>query len=412
MNSFSRLNNALINSIDNKAIDVKDIKPHQDLKNTLKTIVEAPSSRLFNRTDNDTFTIKLSKNYDNLSQIILKVKMTITKDLTVTTPPSTLSIEQFLGARIFKEIYLQTVDTRFQLQKIIPTYTLNRTDEINNSRAYSHIDEGIQANEKFEDLVTTPSTQYFYIPLFFFFSDHPQNFLNTRKLTELELKLISNDSPSKMGIVGDRFESLTINEVTAICTFHDTAQTSINDELIYIPKKQLKPIVGSYNIFEEDIVQLATGQTSARFLIRCNYPLYCTNFNIINDNEQKHQINSIKFKINGQEFVKLDFRANYSLYIGDYEKKFVQSGSFSYWWSILKKRTMNSGMITFSGSDNMSPVMVEVEFDAIPDETYRLVTYSEHLTEFEVDEYGNIRNKVSDSKLRYNQSYLPTNLGP
>ena len=401
MNSFSRLNNPFINEINRNSVIPKQKSP---IFNTLATRDEVVTKKLSSGIYGVTHEAKLGKNFDNLAQIQLKITVTLSA---VTGLP--ITIEPEFAARIFKEIYLETI-TGKELQKIIPEYSMKRLDELNGTELYSKIQEGIAPDSSFGVVSVAAYTQTFYFPLFLFFSEDTINFLNTRKLEELRIRLVSNDSAAAMGLTLGTF-TITSMETILLVDYHDTNETSLKDELIYTPKAGIKPIVNSFNIFEEDVIRLATGQTSARLLLRCPNPLYVTHFALVSTTGSRLKINSVNTMVLSQNLGTIDDKSNYKLYARG--KGYVEAGAYSSWKSVLQDRVQMSGLITYSGSDNMSPTNVILNFDAIPASgTYNIITFSEYLTFFNVDDKGIITEEQAGSKLRYPQSYLPFNAGP
>ncbi len=368
MESFNNLNNEFIKSIDSTAINNYPLE--KSLKNTLKTIVKSSDFIHIgtNTIYNKKMVIDISRSYDNLAQMFIKVVLS-TGNVASTVQPG-------LGFKIFKSIKLMTKKGT-TLQYLTPEYQLMRCDEMNGTPLFDYIENAITENVNFVDGDVTV-----FVPLFLFFSDRSNLYLSTRHLEQLQLELITNDNYSLFGLTVD------ITSITCeLCSLYYDTNTSNTflDEIL--TKKVPKNIRGSYSCFEEDAQIIANGATSLSYILRCPYPTFAIHFTALAANSQKAQIKNVKLRFGNRTFVDIDYRINFQL--SGKPKGFISDGTFSYYFSKEKDRNVDSGLITFS--KEMSPTYVEIEFlSAIPDSTYTLKTFCEYRTNFEVSELGEI----------------------
>jgi len=106
--------------------------------------------------------------------------------------------------------------------------------------------------------------------------------------------------------------------------------------------------------------------------------------------------------VNGVKFLDLDYRINFQNY-ALFNKGFVESEAFSYWVSIQKDRSVDSGLITCSIGDNMAPFIMEVFFDG-PSAAHELITFWEYRTNFSVGETGTIQQNQGASRLAFSNN--------
>ncbi len=372
MNNFTLMSNALISAIDSKSISVREHK--KPLLNTLKTQVKVQPGQTFgsNTLFGKTFVFDIPKNYDGLAQ--LGIKATITVDET------TSNVETYLSAHIFDQISLRTKSGNV-LQTIYPHYTDMRVDEVRNTPLQEHL------NLSMEPDFSTTTTSAVYVPLFFFFSEETGEFLKTRHLEELELYCNVVGDETFLGI-GDDLEVISVTAMSfeLICTYFDNPRTSLNDNLIMSKKYTPGPLYGTYNVFNEDAVALPTGSTSARLLIRCPHPAFNISMSLVDLFSIRVQINTMKITLaGGTTLVDLDYKYVYSLFSP--RDGFMPAGTLTYYFSKEKDRTVDSGLMTFNGTNY--PCYVDITFDALEDD-YTLHTFLEYRTNFHVNELGQI----------------------
>jgi hypothetical protein len=399
MNSFGRINNKFINDANDESIMPVVQKP---VKNTLFTRKSRAHKKLYGGDIFEQVGIcSLTKENNNLSQIKCKINLTV-----AAAHVSELAVEPYLATRIFKELSLKT-KSGVELQRMIPEYTTMRIDEISGTPLHSRVARGLEPSTEFVAAAPVSAvTTSLYLPLFFFFSDSVTNFLQTISMEEVFIHYRTNDDATAFGITSATAFTISAMDFEFIAEYHDTTESSVKYELDFLKNPTVKKIVNSYNIFEEDSVTLVSGQTTAKLLLRCPFPLYATHYSIISNTGKRVRINTIKKRIGNEQQISFDSYFNYKMYAKQ-NKAYAEDEAFSEWMNIYQNRDQLSGLITYSGSDNMNPTNLEITFEAIPATlTWKLLVFSEYCTEFNIDENGIVEYVETGGKLRYPQSYV------
>lgn len=371
MNSWKLIDNELINTVDKKSSFFPE--KEKSLKNSLKTVVKKQISYSLNSNSiySRKFVVDIPKEYDFLSQAY--VKATLGNGTLSETP------EPFLGARIFKKIYLRTKNGTV-LQELTPEYTLNRIDELQNTPLYRWTEVGCEPQTNFSD-----GNVELVIPLFFYFSESQLSFFRTRPLEQCELEFEVNDTAGNMGMT----TTLTSASFEFYFKYFDTDDSSrAMNQLDTVKNSSLnykipKYLYGSFNIFREDEKTVLAGSTTTRLLLRCPNPTFALHVSLVNSSGKFKQIKNLKIVTGGVDLVDMDYRVNYDLF--NNKQSFGGVGTTTLWFSKNKSRTEDSGLIVFSKA--MHPSYLELEFDSL-DSDYILKTYCEHRTLFAVSEQG------------------------
>lgn len=376
MESFSLIDNALMSIIDKNS---QEPPRPLDLKNTLKTLVTIQPLNTYSTGTiyNKKFTFDIPREYDNLSNLYIKCYLS-TGSVTVTP-------ETGFSPKIFKEVTLRTKKGT-TLQTITPSYTGARLDSLYGSELYTAISVGLQPDGagNFSDGIETC-----FVPLFFFFSEGLETSLNTRCLEQLELECVTNDNTGLLGLGSTDLTSATF-ELFAL--YHDINNSSKITDFSYTNKINVpKYLFGSYNCFQEDVTVISTGSTRARLLLRCPFPTFAIHVTLIANDSTQTQINTLRLNIAGRDLVNLDYRINYQMY--GFTSSFLESGTFTYFFSRNKTRNSDSGLITFSKS--MFPCYLDVTFPALSSDS-SLIVLSEYRTQFNVNLKGEISLNTSD----------------
>ncbi len=364
MEVFTRMDNSLIKKIDSISIDHEIKKP---MKNSLKTFVKLGTSKTFTSGDtyNKKVTIEIGRSYDNLSMLFIKSYMSNGRVADV--------VEPLLGTRIFKKIRLST-RRGTNLQTLVPEYLQARIAELKGSQIYEKIADSVEPSGDFVDSDPTAIT-----PLFLFCSEDETTMLNTRNYENLVLELETNDDEFLLGMS----TPLTFIYFEVYGLFFDTdTSSSITDHLNTKKTGLTRQIVGSYNIFFEDNVNIVNGQTSAKLLLRCPHPTFAIHGVIQNDVTASIEITRVKMSFGNRVFLDLDYTMNYQFF--GKQQGYLESTAFSYFFSKMKERNIDSGLITFS--KEMSPCIIEYFFVSNGD--YTIKTLCEYRTNFKVDETG------------------------
>lgn len=375
MDQFALITNKLMNDIEKISVSKQELY-QKPLENTLKTNrkIWVKQSYGENSIYGEINTIQVPKEFNNLAQLYIKV--------TLSTGLAAVTIREAgeFAARIFSRITLRN-KSQTEIQHITPEYTLKRIFEISGTPLYTKITSGISV----DDVDFTLGDVVVYVPLFFFFSENYINFLPNRELEQLELEFITNESAASMGMS----INLTSINYELFALYYDNKKMTNNnvDNDLYNKFKLPKYLVNSYNIFEENTVSVPANTSSARLLLRCPYPIFSLNISIFDPlTLARTQINSMKLTVGNNTFIDLDFRMNYTM-SGDNIAS-TESGTFSYFFSVLKSRMVDSGLITFS--KEFFPCYLDVEFTASDTTTKTMVTYEEIKTLFPIKENGEI----------------------
>ena len=397
MESWSRLKNELIKTIDTQASQPRE---NPVLKNTLKTLVEIPISTelgggpVYGRRAR----FNLGRRFDGLAQLYIKCVMT--------TPATedAFTCEPGLATRIFDEVSIRTLGSDSILAVIKPEYSFMRADEYVGTPLESRYEVALSPPASFNES-TTPSDVVriatVFLPLSFWFSETPNTFLNTRNIEELCVFIRTNADQGSMGMPNMYFEKA---EFSLFCLYQDTNNSSLNSELKNSVKQGLpRTIKGSYDTFFEERVSVSIDQKSQKLLCRCPFPAFALHAVLLDPLTQKRtNINRMKLSVNGVQFLDLDYRINFQNY-ALFNKGYVESEAFSYWVSIQKDRSVDSGLITCSIGDNMAPFFMEVFFDG-PSTASELITFWEYRTNFSVGETGTIQLNQGASRLGFSNN--------
>ena len=342
MQSFNLIQNELMSMIDNQS---RSPEPESALKNTLKTLVKRNVQTTYSTGQiyNKKVAFDIPREYDNLSQLYLKV--------TLSTGSVACDVDSYFATKIFKEIQLRTKQGTV-LQTLNPQYLSARLDEIYSTGLYTNIALSIEPDQLFVNGDPTC-----FVPLFFFFSESIETALRTRSLEALEIVATTNNDYGSMGLSID----LTSINFELYYLYHDENTSSKITDVIYTEKSIPREIVSSYNIFQEDPQVIATGATSARLLLRCPFPTFALHISLVDANSNRFQVKTMSLTVGGTTIVNLDYRINYDMFGAN--KAYLENGSFTYFFSRNRRRCADSGLITFSRS--MFPCYLDITFDAL-----------------------------------------------
>lgn len=403
MDSWSRINNPLIAEVEGRAV----LAPKDpDLKNTLPTyreITDYSGDRFGPDTIyNNKREYYLGKINDNLGQMYIEV------DMEAETRSEGFKAEE-TPLWVFSEIELRTRGSPHVIQTITPAYSQMRVDEEDGGNEFI-IKHGLTIGGSFYQTNATPGyvrKTNFIVPLYFFFSETTNTWLKTRGMEEMSIRLTTNSSSPKMGITtvgGTGGGPVVLSSLTykIKALFQDVNNANLNDSLLNTVKKIPRSIYGGYNIFREESTVIAPGKTNHRMRLMNPNPSFAIHCYLSN-NSYSLQITNMKIDIAGNNYLDLNYRMNYQRYTG-YKKKFVSNAAFSYWWAYYGDRTTNSGLITCSKSDNMSPMFLELDFTEVPalnnanehGET-TLEVFWEYRTNYSLDDMGNWKVDVPNS---------------
>ena len=385
MESFASINNALIASIDSSA--KTEITLDSPLKNTLKTLVKIVPSAFYNSNEiyNKSFSFDIPRTYNELSQLYIKCY------LSTNSAVAALIDEPFFSTKIFKKISIRTKQG-VTLQTITPSYTYPRSCALIDSANWSFIEANMQPSS----LDFSAAEVTCVVPLFFFFSESVNSFLQTRLLESLEIYCETNDGFLSMGMD----ISFTTARYELYACYHDTDTSSAIFDKSYTNKMGLfRTLKHTYDVFEEDKLVVASGSTSARLLLRCNYPVFAMHIELRNAVSNIAIINTVELEIRGNKFLTFDKDINYEF---STNTEGNHASALTLWFSKLKSRVVDSGFIIFSG--DMFPSYLNLTFDELLAADYTLTVLCEYRSKFDVDETGRIQINNTFSSLDQSNS--------
>ncbi len=368
MEHWALIKNALIKKIDSVAIEPLVQKP---LKNTLKTLVKITDQQTLSTSvlysKRTVFTIPKSS-YNSLAQLYIKVYLS--------NGSQASTVETYFATKVFKSIVLKS-KRGTTIQTIFPEYTQARIDEKYNTELYTYLVQGIEP-----DIPFASGDPTCVVPLFLCFSEDETTFLPTRQLEQLELEVVVNDTKELMGLSVD----LTSISYELYALFHDTNDSNRFDDQILSKKIGIpRTLVSTYNVFSEDLLTCVSGSTSAKLLLRCPHPLYVLHMALIDSSSNRAQIKTVKLTVGGNTLIEFDYRMNYQIYGNS--KSFIENGTVSLFFSKLKSRNVDSGLITFS--KEMFPCYLEITYNSLASD-FTLFAFEEYRTNIQIDSIGQL----------------------
>jgi hypothetical protein len=220
-------------------------------KNFYKTTGTLPYGKVVN--------FEIPTEYNNLTQIFVKVTVTTTGDNT--------NHSLYAGCWHFKKLYLQNKQGE-RIMTNTANYLSVRTDEL----AQSPIN-GLLSNAMEPSPVFNNTTSVFYVPFFAWFSDDVDEAIPTFYTEQLELVCEVADSKEMMGLPAD----ITDSSYEMICVFQD--------DLVRKPSPLPMKIV-SYDVYEEVGILNNGVDDYTQGTLSCNYPAF-VNHTIVKDLSQQ-----------------------------------------------------------------------------------------------------------------------------
>lgn len=369
MESWLKIKNALFDT----AFETRSDVPSKS-KNTLKTFQKVDSSKTITDVYQKTVSLRIPRNYDNLSQLYLKI--------TLSSNLRAITVAPALASRIFKSIRLETRQG-LTIADQSPVYAMRRYIENFLNGKFTAMSEGMDLDSTFAANLY-PSL---VIPLWFFFSEHEDYFLKTRSLEELQLTMVFNDSADLMGLSGS-FDSAQID---LFGCWYDTPETDKVNDFIFTEKTPKYVLPNTYSIYRETPLTLAAGSTSAKVLLRGPNPFYALHAGLWNKTTHKYiNIKRFVLTVKGTTLVDIDYRMNWE-HLND-NSAYFEDSVFSYFFSKYRDRKFMSGLMM--ASQGMFPVYATFYFDALANES-ELFTEVEIRNKFEVDAKGFISEDLS-----------------
>ncbi len=286
-------------------------------------------------------------------------------ECTLTCTGDNSGAEDRIGARVFSNISFQTVQGSKDLQRLQPLYTNSRIDQLD-ANLSSHIESSVEPDSSFNN-----NTVVCYAPCFFWFSERPQNFLNTDILEDFQVECVVSDTKELIGLE----EDLTAVSFRLICTYYTLFD-------VYQVPKQLQML--SFDTYYETPIAVEAGATSLKVILDCNKTVYNMHMALVSANQEYHRINNFHLKTENKTVTECNRRTNYSLY--SYEQTETLTGTFSYWFSLQKVRytnTLSLPMLKLPSKELL------IEFDEIP-AGYTAYIFFEYWTIISIDSNGSL----------------------
>lgn len=277
-------------------------------------------------------TFEIPKDIGIISELYIQSQITCTGDNS--------SLQDRLGSRIFKDIFLQTVRGPNTIQHINTDYINARVDLLQFKELTI---AGMEPSPSFNNTTSTV-----YTPLFFELG------FDTNFVEKLQLTTVVNDSYTALG--------LSSNTVTSIVPKLFIVSYTLEESF----RKSYRMI--SYNIFNEEPVEITASSTSLKTFLECDKQVNSIHMVIRNTNQEYVRINSFSIESNGQELVPElpSFINNNNCDIGM---------TYSYYFNSDRNRLSLSGL----NLDFLNPLHLTVNYDTIGS-GYSLYIFYEYST--------------------------------
>ena len=230
--------------------------------------------------EGSNFTIMIP-NYGLISQLILKI--------TLNSLVSNLNTSPYLGLRLFKNIYLRRSSDREIIQQINGHYIFARVlDIINNEKIITSFDP------VFDKSCTI------YIPLYFFFSEGPDMYLDPSSdyITEQGSYEVNLETDTSLALNG----TISSYELSCFMTYY------------YQDIKRLP----SYKLVYDNIISngfsIATGSSTFYQFLRCRETVFNIHFFIYNKTTGSYlDLQNYTITVNDVVITSVDIAADYDL---------------------------------------------------------------------------------------------------
>ena len=348
-------------------------------------------------------SITMPKDLDNLSMTFAKYDITVTRKVTTATVTNT----ENLAFNLCSVDLISKSGT--QLMNIKPCYSRAVYKSLFGKPIFSSIENSISVDAGFyEAQATSPETitQTIYFPIPFFYSKTDKSFLSIRNLEDINVHF-QVQSQANIGLVySDASGFLQIDSVKV-----SLIQEAFNDEFTNKDMFQYgsalpavpKMLKNTYNVFYEDVQDLASGLTEYNLLLRCPYPLMKITASIYND-ASEFTINNFELKIKNNVILEpLDKKVNYSYY--DENTTYTLNKQLDYWLNKENNVLSDTGLLTFSAEDSLYPAYLKLTFDSLS-AAAKLRVHCTYLTNHEVNTKGNILSNTTESTLQTSNSTI------
>lgn len=315
--------------------------PNQSInhqKNVFTVVPTYGPGTIYNRR----MTFEIPKNVGYLSELYLETQITSSGDNS--------SIQDRLGSRIYKKIYIETQRGPNQIQENTPDYINARIDLLQNKELM------IASMEPNPTLSATTSTVY--TPLFFTLG-YDTNFVET-----IQINAITNDSYNLMGLSSNTITNIVSKLYLITYTIFDSFRT---------PSRMI-----SYNCYSEEPVAITTSSTSTRTFLECDKQITAIHMVIRNTNQEYFRINSFSLESSGKELFPTvpSFINNNNCDIGM---------TYTFYLNSNRDRTTLAGL----NLDGLQPLELIVNYDTIGSD-YSLYIFYEYSTIINISSLGSI----------------------
>lgn len=389
MKSFTKVINSFIASKNSKKEFLDEPEP---LKNTLKTNkIQNFQLKSGSGLYNSMLECPISTRYDNLAQLVLEV------DVVLPTHAALYTAQEYVAANFCKKIDLIT--GTLTLASLYPEIIDEYIDDQIGTPLFSILQRGVEGVD-FGLVLAAPQTYKFMVPLPFFISEKGgRNFLNTKKLEQLYVRIITNDSANAMGITLASGSPPTITSMTykLRTRYHDTVENNSYNFISGYPRTA-RQIKGSYSIYKDTEIDVPAGSTRATVLVNCPYATDTTYYCVVGSRAALKNVSNVSTELDGDAYTEENYLSNYSMYAYK-NKAFITNQFFKEDLSILNNPEQITGLLTYGTNDHMFPCYKTLTFDQIPagDETFKVIVYHKYYTTFEVDSYGKITDTTPNS---------------
>jgi len=266
-------------------------------------------------------------------------------------------VEDRLANHICSLVELKTQNGSKHSCSVIPEYQDIRMDEDFSQR---------KSLATFPDKNFNNNTVTCYAPLYMFFSESVDKWLDTDFVEKLELVIRTAATKEAMGLPAE---------------LSDLQITLIADYVFSESKSGAKNVLG-YDLFMESDDTVSGTSHSKPLAVDEN--VFATH-TALRKNRVLQTINDFKIESSGYMISDTTFRMNLLNMLEDYD---VKSGNqfLSYYWGVSNSRNQNMGCSNFR---DMPPVTLTLGYDSITD--YTRVTFHEYWVIIAINKYGKIK---------------------
>lgn len=292
---------------------------------------------------------------------------------TLTTTGDNTTVQDRLGARIYSDIELQTVRGAQSLFRNTPEYNLLRLDSLNTDKL-SYVEAATQPSDIFNNNTVTCFT-----PVYSYFFDKAENYINTNHWESLQLEIKSNSSKVEMGLPQD----LTVISCRMICVYYtmDKPESFPSNDQVFL----------TYDSFVEPKAALSSGATSKEVQVSLKHRTIFTVNSLCQNDTTKDILRSSRLVLKNNNKILFDMPRvlNFSLLDEGEESSTFESNSgfYTYWLSLKKDRSVANFVINLSQIENP---FLTVSFNSTQNANYYLYVIYEFFSLVTVSPTGQV----------------------